>query len=190
MLPAFRLSRTFAAARLQQELDALVAEEFVPHFNTQCYTGDWSAVPLRSVGGRPRHIYPDPAARVPFADAPLLGHCPYVREVLAYFQCPQQSVRFLRLKPGAVIKPHTDLALSFEEGEARLHIPVRTNPDVRFVLDGRRIVMAEGECWYSDFTLVHSVENQGTTDRVHLVVDCLVNDWLRELFAAETARAA
>jgi hypothetical protein len=189
MQSSLRLSCAFDAARLQAELDRIVSEEFVPHFNTQYYTGDWSAVPLRSVGGRARHIYPDPTAKTAFADAPLLERCPYVREILSFLQCPQQAVRFLRLKPGSVVRTHTDLALGFDDGEIRLHIPVRTNPDVLFLLDGQRIVMNEGECWYVDFNRPHSVENRGATDRIHLVIDCVVNDWLRDLLLAESARA-
>ena len=65
----------------------------------------------------------------------------------------------------------------------RIHIPVVTNPDVEFFLDGRRIIMGEGECWYLDLNLPHRVQNRGSTDRVHLVIDCQLNDWLRELIA-------
>jgi hypothetical protein len=188
--PSLRLSRTFDASRLQRELDLIVAEEYVPHFNTQYYSGEWSAVPLRSVGGRARHIYPDPTAKTAFADTPLLERCPYAKEILSSLECPQQAVRYLRLKPGSVVKPHTDLALSFGDGEVRLHIPVRTNPDVHFVLEDKRVVMSEGECWYLDLTRTHSVENRGATDRVHLVIDCVVNDWLRNLLLSEAARSA
>jgi hypothetical protein len=55
------------------------------------------------------------------------------------------------------------------------------------MLGGQRVVMNEGECWYNDFNLPHSVANHGTTDRVHLVIDCVLNDWLRALFAASGA---
>lgn len=189
MQASFRLSPTFDAARLQAELDGIVPTDFVPHFNTRYYQGDWSAVPLRSVGGRAGNIYPDPTAKNAYAPTPLLAQCPYVREVLEFFECPQQAVRFLRLKASSVIKEHTDLDLGFEDGEVRLHIPVRTNPDVIFMLGGQRIVMHEGECWYANFNLPHSVENRGSTDRIHLVIDCVMNDWLRELLLAESARA-
>lgn len=187
---SFRLTPTFDAARLQADLAGIVATEYVPHFNTHYYTGDWSAVPLRSIGGRADQIYPDPTKKNAFAATPLLARCPYVRDVLAAFPCPQQAVRFLRLKAGSVIKEHTDLELGFEDGEVRLHIPVHTNPDVVFRLGGRRVVMREGECWYNDFNLPHSVENRGTTDRIHLVIDCVVNDWLRSLLLADAAGAA
>jgi aspartyl/asparaginyl beta-hydroxylase (cupin superfamily) len=108
--------------------------------------------------------------------------------VLAAFHCELQAVRFLRLKAGSVIKQHTDLNLGYEDGEVRLHIPVETNPAVEFVLGGKRIDMQPGEVWYHNFNLPHSVANKGDHDRIHLVVDCFLNDWLRELIlAAELA---
>ena len=44
--------------------------------------------------------------------------------------------------------------------------------------------MSEGEAWYLNFNLPHSVENNGERARVHLVIDCLVNDWMRNFFSA------
>jgi len=154
----------------------------VPHFNTRYYEGDWSAAALRSVGGRGRQIYPDPAAREPFADTPLVARCPHVGALLRRFACPLQSVRFLRLAAGSAIREHRDLNLGYEDGEIRLHIPVRTNAQVEFYLNGRRLALNEGECWYLNFNLPHRVVNGGATDRVHLVLDCVVNDWLRAHF--------
>jgi hypothetical protein len=181
MQSSLKLAPRFDAARLQADLNRILAPEFIPHFNTRYYEGDWSVVPLRSVGGRADHIYPDPTATLKFADTPLLDRCPGVREVLASLQCQLQAVRFLRLKAGSVIKRHSDYNLSLEDNEVRLHIPVVTNADVEFVLDGKRVVMEPGELWYHNFNLPHSVANKGATDRIHLVIDCFVSDWLREL---------
>ena len=187
MHASLKLPFQFDPASLQEELRRVLEEEFVPHFNTAYYQGDWSVVPFRSVGGRANHIYPDPTARTAYADTPLLARCPYIRHVLATFVCPQQSVRFLRLKAGSMIKEHRDYNLGYEDGEVRLHIPVVTHPQVEFVLDGTRVDMKEGECWYHDFNLPHRVTNAGTADRVHLVIDCEVNDWLREILLAADA---
>lgn len=190
MQASLKLPLQFDAAQLQADLGRIVAREFVPHFNTAYYEGDWSVVPLRSVGGRADQIYPDPTAKASFADTPLLARCPYIQHVLASFPCPQQAVRFLRLKAGSSIKEHTDYMLEFEDGEVRVHIPVVTNPEVEFVLNGTRIEMKEGESWYHNFNLPHRVANRGTTDRIHLVIDCVVNDWLRELLLAADAVAS
>jgi len=187
---SLRLPLLFEPARLQADLAGILSAEYVPHFNTAYFEGDWSAVPLRSVGGSASRIYPDPTAKNEFADTPLLARCPYVRQVLAALPCPQQAVRFLRLKAGSIIKEHRDHELGFEDGEVRLHIPVITNPAVEFVLNQVRVVMNEGECWYLNVNLPHRVANRGTTDRIHLVIDCVVNNWLRELLLATNANAS
>lgn len=92
------------------------------------------------------------------------------------------SVRLLNLHSGSVIKEHCDHELSFENGEARLHFPVFTNTQVEFYVDNQLIQMQEGECWYINAQLPHRVANYGASDRIHLIVDCVVNDWLIEVF--------
>jgi len=107
--------------------------------------------------------------------------------VLALLHCPLTAVRLLRLKAGSSIREHSDYRLGYEDGEVRLHIPVVTNPDVNFFLAGQRLSMQEGECWYLNVNLPHRVDNQSTTDRIHLVIDCVVNDWLAEFFSIKAS---
>ena len=42
--------------------------------------------------------------------------------------------------------------------------------------------MKEGECWYCNFDIQHEVYNRGKETRVHLIIDCIVNDWLTNVF--------
>ena len=184
---SLKLPLVFDPAGLQSDLQTILAEEFIPHFNKGYYEGDWSVVPLRSIGGRADHIYPDPTKTKSFADTPLLARCPSVQALLATLPCELQAVRFLRLKAGSVVKKHCDYNLGYEDGEVRLHIPVVTNPAVEFIMDGKRVVMNPGEVWYHNFNLPHSVVNKGDTDRIHLVIDCFLNDWLRELILSAEA---
>ena len=165
--------------------------EWAAHFVTQNYDGDWSVIPLRGPAGAQhpiQMIYSDPS-RSDFEDTPMLAGSPYFREVLAAFACPLQAVRLMRLAPGSLIKEHHDLA--FEEGTARIHVPVTTNAEVDFRLNGVRCAMPAGSSWYLRLSDPHSVANRGTQDRVHLVIDAVVNDWLTALFerAAGTATA-
>jgi len=189
MRDTLKLPPAFDPARLQTDFKKILESEFLPHFNTRYYEGDWSAVPLRSVDGAANQIYPDPTKNT-FADTPLLARCDYIREVLATFECPLLSARFLRLAAGSVIKEHRDYNLSVEDGEARVHIPVITNPDVEFFLNGERVIMNEGECWYLNLNLKHRVANKGKTDRIHLVIDCAVNDWFRNLLSEASTEVA
>ena len=175
-----KLPFQFDAARLRQDLALVAPDEWIKHFNQYNYEGNWSVVSLRSNGGRTKQIYPDPHSTEDFADTEILARCAYVREVLNRIECEKEAVRFMLLAPGARIKEHKDFFMGFDEGVIRLHIPVITNPQVEFYLDGERVPMREGELWYLDFSQKHRVENNGDSDRIHLVMDCKVNDWLIE----------
>ena len=181
MLSAIRLPLQPDRAGLQADVARFSDEDWIPHFNTSYYEGEWSGIALRAVGGVARQLYPDPNPTEPWRDTEHLDRCPHVRSLLGELHCPLLSVRFLKLAAGASIREHRDHALGVEDGELRIHIPVRTNPEVEFFLDGRRVEMQEGEAWYLDLNQKHRVANHGSTDRVHLVVDCEVNDWLLEL---------
>jgi hypothetical protein len=178
-----RLPFLFDAARLQAELSRLPASAWVPHFNPRDHEGEWSGVALRSTDGAASRLQPGSPTRDGFQDTPLLEGLPALREVLATFQCPVGAARLLKLAPGARILEHTDYNLGFDDGEVRLHVPITTHPNVAFFLAGQRVALQPGECWYFDFNLPHRVDNPTGTDRVHLVVDCRVDEWLRAVFA-------
>lgn len=175
---AVRLPLAVDLPGLRRDVAGLTAADWIPHFNTAYYEGDWSGAALRSVGAASDRLYPDPAAGGDFADTAILARCPHTQGFLAAFACPLLAVRYLRLGPGARIREHTDLNLGAEDGEVRIHVPVVSNPAVEFLLDGAPVEMTEGEAWYLNLNLRHAVVNGGASPRVHLVVDCVVDDWL------------
>ena len=175
---AWKFPFTFDVARLQADVRAFAPHEWTPHFNIHNYEGDWSAIALRAPKGARIAIYPDPTA-TEFCETEMMARCQYVPEVLRSLACELTSVRFLKLGAGALIRRHRDYQLGLEDGEIRFHIPVFTNPQVEFLLDDKRVEMRAGETWYLNVNYFHSVRNDGPADRVHLVIDCVVNDWLR-----------
>ncbi|TDW96094.1 aspartyl/asparaginyl beta-hydroxylase domain-containing protein [Dinghuibacter silviterrae] len=177
-----RLPVTLPLATLQAEVAALPSV-WKAHFNTAHYQGDWTVLSLRAPGGNPGHVVADALGQAPFADTPLMAHTPVLRAFLDSLPFPLWSVRLLRLAPGALIKEHRDNDLSVEQGEVRLHFPLFTHEAVEFVVDGERVPMRAGDCWYINANLPHRVSNPGPTDRIHLVVDGPVTPELQELFA-------
>ena len=168
---------------LKHETESVVNDRvWFPHFNSSHYTGSWEVMPLRSPGGIQDQIIPDLMNESGFTDTALMDQFPSVKKIIGHLDCPIMSVRLLNLKAGAEIKPHRDQGLCFEQGEARIHCPVFTNPDVKFFIDSERIDMKEGEIWYINANRVHHVSNFSSTDRIHLVIDCKVNDWLTNVF--------
>jgi hypothetical protein len=179
-----KLPFLFDKGLLQQEVHALSALSWLPHYQVKHYEGEWTAIPLRSIGGKADDVIISPTDNRDYQDTIFLERSPYLQEVLQSFQCPLQAVRLLKLNAGSIIKEHRDAELNFESGEIRLHIPVVTHPDVEFFLDKERITPQEGECWYMNFNLPHSIRNNSAVNRVHLVIDALVNDWVKQLFSS------
>jgi Aspartyl/Asparaginyl beta-hydroxylase len=172
----------FDAAVLLQEVDAISAMHWLPHYQVKHYEGEWNAIPLRSIDGKTDDIIISPAQNNNYQDTFFLQNSPYLKNVLQTFKCPLQAVRLLKLNAGSSIKEHRDAELNFESGEIRLHIPVLTHADVEFFLDKERMNLKTGECWYMNFNLLHSIYNKSPINRVHLVIDALVNDWIKTLF--------
>lgn len=189
MKTAAKLPFSFDAVELKADLDQIEPAEWLTHFNTDYFEGTWTGVALRAVEGKTQTLHPDPAAQA-YADTSVMPRCPYLAAALGMLQCPLKSVRLLKLTAGSSIREHRDHDLGWEAGEIRLHVPIVTNPEVEFILNGQRVVMQEGECWYLDLSRPHRVENRSCVDRVHLVIDCLLNEWLREMIEAAPELAA
>lgn len=179
-----RLPYNFNVAFLQKETEIIAQQHWQLHYQTRHYDGGWTVLPLRSINGSTDNIFVSPVENANYQNTSFLEQSLYFKEVLSHFKCDLQAVRLMKLEAGAQIKEHKDADLAFEKGEIRLHIPVTTNTDVEFYLDKERMVLNEGECWYMNFNLPHSLNNRSKEDRVHLVIDAVVNDWVKELFAA------
>jgi quercetin dioxygenase-like cupin family protein len=175
-----RLPLAFDPAPLVADIVALESGDWTPHFVKQNYDGEWSALPLRAsaTATHPiQMIYPAPGV-TEFVDTAWRARMPGMSAVIDAFACEVRTVRLMRLAAGSVIKEHEDFELDVADGYARIHIPVLTNSQVDFRLNGERVTMRPGEAWYLRLADPHSVVNAGETARVHLVIDLVVNDWL------------
>src|SRR5262245_36622573 len=114
-----RLPFLFDTPRLQEQTNFLSAHPWQEHYQKLHYEGEWRAIPLRSVDGKPDSILVSPVANAVYNDTMFLLECPYMQEVLSSFHCPLKSVRLLKLQAGAIIKEHCDNELCYEKGEIR-----------------------------------------------------------------------
>lgn len=182
----------FDALKMNAEAMAMADAYWKMHYNTKHYSGSWSIIPLRALNGNPEipySVHATASGQMGYADTPLLQQCPYILEVLQQFDCEKTAVRLMKLDAGAVINPHHDHDMCYEQGEVRLHIPVTTNSHVAFYIEEEQVIMNEGECWYLNLQLQHRVRNDGATGRIHLVIDCIVNDWIKQLFESDKVEA-
>ena len=186
MFSTYQLPFNFDADALRADLDQVLPEEWRPHFNRGYYEGEWKALALRSTTGQAKEIYRAPNDTREAIETIVLSRCVYFQKVLNAFECPILTARLMSLGPGSRILEHEDFFLGFEYGSIRIHIPITTDRRVEFFLAGERLQMKEGEAWYIDFGRPHRVNNLSDQNRVHLVIDCTVNEWLRALFPTGT----
>jgi quercetin dioxygenase-like cupin family protein len=184
-----KLPFSFDIARLQHDLALAVRSPWIEHFNKRAYENEWSCIPLRSVEGRLDHILPIDGGD--FRDTEILQECLYFQEVIDQFKCEKTSIRLMSLAAGGIIKEHRDEGTSLEDGITRLHIPIQTSPEVLFSIDRELVHFSAGDTWYLNASCLHGVRNNGQQARVHLMLDCISNDWLEQVFgqAGWVARA-
>lgn len=104
-----------------------------------------------------------------------------------------ERVRLFRMTAkddlNGVLKRHSDIQdrdVGTKNGMlARLHVPLRTHEDIKMTVwdltgKSRTAHLAAGGVYYLDTRKPHSVANQSPVDRIHLVVDLIVNDSVRK----------
>ena len=85
-------------------------------------------------------------------------------------------VRILKLDSRTSLSYHRD-------PEARLHIPIITNPGALMIVDKQAHPMhADGSTYYVDTTQYHTALNGGNEPRVHLVATILDENKEEELY--------
>ena len=82
-----------------------------------------------------------------------------------------------KLLQGGKIRPHRDVHPSFHHGH-RIHVPITTNPRVRFIIDGRPYRLEVGRAYELNNQLMHSVANKGGEDRITFIFDYVPPDAL------------
>jgi len=176
-----QLPLTFDAARLATEVAQFDENAWRPH--PEGHPGN-SALPLIAVNGDPMND----DVRGPMRATPHLDRCPYLRQVLAAFHAVWGRTRLMRIDGNAEATMHTDTNYYWSQ-HARVHVPVVTDDDVRFICGEKSVHMRAGEAWIFDTWRQHNVLNPNPTRRIHLVADTIGSAAFWELVDRAGARA-
>jgi len=160
--PFQRLSVRFDADRMREEIERMPHSAWAAHPND--IPGN-SSIRLISVNGAQND---DVNGRM--AMTPNLAKSAYLRQILASFGVVWGRSRLMRLAPGASVPQHADVNYHWFS-RVRLHIPIVTDPEVRFFCGDEAVHMAAGEAWLFDNWRLHRVENASGRERIHLVAD-------------------
>lgn len=161
--PFMQLPVSFDAAALEAEVDSIDESQWRPH--PQGYAGN-DALTLVTAGGDPDSDAIAGAMR----PTRHLERCPYLQQVLASVGATWGRTRLMRLSGQAEVSPHVDVNYYWRE-RVRVHVPIVTQPTVRFTCGDAQINMRAGECWIFDTWRMHNVVNDHALPRIHLVAD-------------------
>lgn len=103
---------------------------------------------------------------------------PMMNDIITRFYAPGGTViraMAAKLLAGSVISPHMDYHPSFHCGH-RIHVPITTNPRVRFMIDGQPYQFKVGEAYEINNQKTHSVMNKGDEDRITFIFDYVPPD--------------
>ena len=160
--PFIRLPWQFDAMRMSDEVAKIDASAWMQHPSR--LSGN-SAVALISRDGRDNDDFEGE-----MAETRHLTGSPYLRQVLASFDEVLGRSRLMKLAAGSEVATHVDFNYHWYT-RVRIHIPIITNENVTFFCGDRSLHMRAGECWIFNSWRRHRVVNDGSEDRVHLVVD-------------------
>lgn len=162
--PFIQLPLLFDAALLAKEISSFEETAWLPH--PAGFAGN-DFLPLISAEGDPRNeAFEGPMRPTPF----LSSERPYLFQTLASLGAVLGRTRLMRLSAHAAVDEHVDVNYYWRD-RMRVHVPILTQPSVRFHAGGANVHMAPGECWIFDTWSLHRVDNDSSSRRVHLVAD-------------------
>jgi hypothetical protein len=162
-VPFLQFPLQFDAAALEAEIQAIDESAWRPH--PAGYAGN-DALLLVTVDGDPA----SDATAGPMRATEHLLSCPYLMQVLEAIGGTWGRSRLMRLSGRAEVTSHVDINYYWRE-RARVHVPIVTQPTVRFVCGESEVNMRAGECWIFDTWAEHNVFNDHYLSRIHLVAD-------------------
>jgi hypothetical protein len=108
---------------------------------------------------------------------------PVMHDIIGRFYPPGGTIiraMAAKLLAGGKIASHRDAHPSFHFGH-RIHVPITTNPRVRFMIDGRPYRFQVGQAYEINNQKTHGVMNKGTEDRITFIFDYVPPEQMKRI---------
>ncbi|MDH5455724.1 MAG: aspartyl/asparaginyl beta-hydroxylase domain-containing protein [Gammaproteobacteria bacterium] len=105
---------------------------------------------------------------------------PVMHDLIGRFYPPGGTIiraMAAKLLSGGRINPHFDSHATFRASH-RIHVPITTNPRVRFTIDGKPFHLKVGNAYEINNQKTHSVINSGKEDRITFIFDYMPPDFV------------
>lgn len=103
---------------------------------------------------------------------------PIIKDLEEIHKGKRGKVLFIKLPSRCEVNIHRDRGY-YLGIIRRHHIPIITNNECVFEVNCDMLNMLEGECWEINNSKYHYVNNNGETDRVHLMIDIIPDKFIK-----------
>ena len=97
-----------------------------------------------------------------------------IKKFYRYENLKLTAILFSELKKGGIIPEHVDDGKMLTTNH-RIHIPLLSDPAVKFALDHKDYYLEPGHGYEINNQLLHGVKNESNTARIHMIID--LKEW-------------
>ena len=148
-------------------------------------SGGWQTISLMNKSGKASDVRISDAIAEP---TDVLSRLPATHDYLRALDLSYMWVRLANMKPGACLWEHVDYAELNDRPRLRLHVPLTEERNAYLIIRGYKVHMNFGYLWKLDPRTNHASVNQGVRDRIHMIMDCYVDEKLAALVTEEMLR--
>lgn len=170
-----------ALRAVQREVSSVEAEW--TNVYSDYHTGGWQTLSLLNSTSSPTDTLIEDCTPV---ETSLLEKMPATRDLLTSLGFKYMWARLAKLEVNAFMHEHRDYQELKHVRRLRLHIPIITNPFSSIVIGRTRIHLALGYIWKLNPIYRHAAGNFGKEARIHIILDCYVDDALDALVRGQT----
>lgn len=178
-----QIARLDDAALLAVQQEVLQLDEHWTNVYSEYHTGGWQTLSLLNSTSNPSDTVIEDCDPV---ETTLLERMPHTRALLRGLGFNYMWARLARLETDSFLLEHRDYQELEDVRRLRLHIPVVVNPFASLVINNTRIHLALGYLWKLNPMHPHAASNFGKEARVHIILDCYVDEALETLVNSET----
>ena len=136
-------------------------------------SGGWWTASLLNESGDPNDVVIRDCEPRPTR---LLERLPQMQRLLDSVSLTIMWARLARLSPNSFLWEHRDYSDLKQVDRCRLHIPISTCDSSFIIIGGQRVHLAAGNIWRLTPTIPHGACNLYGPDRIHVIIDCYVDD--------------
>ena len=98
----------------------------------------------------------------------------FARKLLDFF--PTAFRMYITVNsPGVVVVPHVD-TIGVPQVTSKIIIPIQTNDKATWTIEDTVLHLDEGKLYFMDTSITHSTQNDGDTDRVHIMLEFFASE--------------